>query len=405
MFASKANVDNLFDQRIATTLYPVSLFQDSSFSAKIQHTFSEGEILEVISETRHEHEDDSQNQRFKWFQVRNKEGYAGWVFGDALAVIVPEQRLEAQLKAVHKQKVNFNHGFENAVMWVAALEGHDNFNRNNFLNPLYQETYLVITNKKRHSVFVQCAGSSTQGKNSVRAINLKDISGDQTPEIILMTKSQNVGSPVENRQIQIFSFQAGTLSNVFEERLTLTYGDDQPSPALYKHIEIESPYIRVAYIDYLKCKNSKLPYEPSVNDPQKSRCLEYVTYTYIWNNYQNRFLPVYEESHTLPRAEVKVKSASLLTKPNQNASTTDKVYQNELLRVIQHFERFTKSGTKKVIEQYLYVQKADGRTGYIRANQIKFVDNEHAALLNRYYNNPPLSKMDWRAKAEFVIVN
>ena len=84
-----------------------------------------------------------------------------------------------------------------------------------------------------------------------------------------MTKSQTVGSPIENRHLQIFSFQAGLLNTVFEERLTLTYGDDQPSPALYKHIDIELPYIRVAYVDYVKCDH----YHQQIPQPQGSSYL------------------------------------------------------------------------------------------------------------------------------------
>lgn len=396
--------DIIFNSKSATTLNPVTLYTDSTFSKPSKLHFKSGYLFEILGETKEEHEDDAQNQKFKWYKVKSQDGQSGWIFGDALATILPDSEVTATLKGFHKKNYVFNNGFENAVTWVATIEGRDNFHKKNYLNPPYKEMYLVITNDRGRSVHINIGGVNARGKFDLKQAKLHDTTGDHIPEFLVQTNSYGVGSEVENRNFEIYSFQAGTLSKIFEERMTLNYSDDVPSPALFKHIEVSEKSVRIAYVDYLDCSNSNLPFEKDIIHKKLERCMEYVTYTYLWDERLSQYKKLYDESRTSVKGGVRF-SAQLRSKPSLKAGKQIKFVQiTDRLDVIKHYEVLVPKGNRKENISYLYVRLESGEYGYISANKMGFVDLEHSDLLVDYYRNPPVNKGNWRSNKPFLTI-
>jgi len=393
--------DDLFDRRTGTAIGQISLYSDSSFLKPANINFEEGQLFEVIGESQLEHEDNAQNQKFKWYQVQTTEGQKGWVFGDGIAVIVPDAQVEDLLKPFHKKKRRFNNGFEVSRIWVAAVEGRDNFHSQDFMNPIYSEQYIVITNDRNRSVHIKYGGVSAMGETKLRRFELHDISGDHIPELVLLSSSTTQNNPVENRNFSIHSFQAGTLEKVLEERMTLTYSNDEPSPALFKHIEIEGQSIRVEYVDYVNCSEYTLSHDFDVKSSKKERCLEYITYTYIWDERVNSFRLLYEKSHSPPIAGVRNIGLALQKAPKLSAARGSVVAINQPIEIIKHYEKFILERGVKKIESYFYVHLGAGEYGYLPAKFVGLVDIKHANLLNQYYSNTPLAKSEWTSPDDF----
>ncbi len=393
--------DVIFQSKSATALNKVSLYTDSSFSHQTNTFFREGELFEVLSESKLEHEDDAQNQKFKWYKVRTQNNQEGWIFGDGIALIVPDHEITPHLRSFHKQRFEFDNGFEKSVMWIASIEGHDNFHEEDYLNPTYKEFYIVITNERGRSVHVNFGGISAMGKSELRDFQLTDVTGDSVPDFIVENSSYPVSSNVENRSIEIYSIQAGTIGKIFEERMTLSYDDDLPSPALYKYVEIDKQTIRVAYVDYVNCKSFSLPFKYDLRSKTQERCLEYVTYTYTWDKRKKVYSPLYEESRACVKASP-TRSVYLKEKPSLSAQQLQMLNTTDVLKVIKHFEKFVLQNGKKKQELYFYVQNEKGDYGYVDAHSVRITNVEHGALLYNYYQNPPLSKTDWNVKGDFL---
>ena len=396
--------DIIFKAKAATTLNPVTLYADSSFTAQTKTFFKGGFLFEVLGETRNAHEDAAQNQKFKWFKVRSEDGQSGWIFGDGLAVIAPDDEISENLKAFHKKKLSFNNGFEHAVVWIAKIEGRDNFHDQDYLNPAYEEKYIVITNEHGRSVHLNVGGLNARGKFDLKQAQLYDVTGDGISEILIQTKSFPVGSAVENRNFEIHGFQGGSLVKLFEERMSLTYADDVPSPALFKHIEVSGKTIRVGFVDYVSCSNYSLgiKYDPINNNME--RCLEYVTYTVQWDHRTKQYQPIYEESRTPIKAGVRFGGVQLKDRPSMgiDAKNLLTIQRNDKLTVIKHHEQFNRIGGVKKAEAFFYVKHPNGKYGYVKADKLGFIDSEHSELLLDYYTETPLSKSSWKSDALFL---
>ncbi len=395
-------LDIIFQSKAATALNSVTLFQDTSLSKHSNVVFQQGTLFEVLGESYYEHEDAAQNQKFKWYRVRAQNGKTGWVFGDAVAVILPEQHVDPAIGAFHKKRFLFDNGFEKAVLWVASLSGRDNFHKQDYLNPPYKEYYLVVTNEKGRSVQINFAGESATGKSNLFHFQMTDLSGDKVPEFIFQKNSQATGSDLNNRDLLIFSFQAGTLVKVFEERLTLHYDGQLAAPSLFKSVEIDGPGIRIEYVDYGSCKNYHQPIDTDNQKKGSERCMEFVTYSYQWDEHTNSYYQLYEETRTAVKATTRFNGVHLKTAPNIAASNVRIMRSNELFRVIKHHEKFLLHNGKKIIDNYLYVVLPSGEKGYLPANKVAFTETEHAELLLEYYYQPPLHKNDWKTEKPFV---
>ena len=395
--------DIIFKSKSATTLNPVTLYADSTFTKPSKLQFKSGYLFEILGETVEEHDDDAQNQKFKWYKVRSQEGQSGWIFGDALATIIPDEEVPENLKAFHKKNFNFNNGFENAITWIASIQGRDNFHKHNdYLNPPYNEKYLVITNDRGRSVHINIGGINARGSYELKEAKLHDTTGDNIHEFLIQTSSYGQGSTLENRNFEIYSFQAGTLSKIFEERMTLNYSDDVPSPALFKHLEIGDKSIRIAYVDYLSCSQSSLPFEKKLIHEKMERCMEYVTYTHLWNERTRQYKLLYHESRTSIKAKAKVSGVQLLDKPSVAANRIKLLKPTDRLEVLKHFETFIRPHKVTKNISYLYVRLSSGEYGYVQANKISFVDLEHGNLLLDYYQKLPINKGDWKSNADFL---
>ena len=387
--------------RPATALNKVILYSDSSFFVHSNTFYEEGTLFEVIGETAYEYEDDAQNQKFKWYQVNAADGKIGWIYGDGLAVIIPKSETPPLLKPYYLETLDFSGDLGKATVWVASIEGKDNFHKEDYLNPLYKEFYLVITSQLGKSIPIQYAGMSAMGSDELGHFAVRDITGDNIPEIILLKNSFTTGSNLENRNLEIYSFQAGSVVKVFEERMSLAYEQKTPSPALFKFIELDKKSIRVAYVDYLNCDQYSLALPTDIQEKVSEKCLEYVTYSYNWNEQSKKYLPIYEESRTYVEGFLKEEKGYLRAEPSFLSEVVAKLTHKAPLKIIKHHEKVIFKAGKKSIVPYLYVQAANGKCGYIHANNIEFQNIEHAFILNRYYENPPPLKADWKSDSNF----
>ena len=400
-----AATDVIYNSTAATSLNKVTLYPDSTFIKHSNVIFGEGTLFEIIGQTVEEHDDDSQTQKFKWYNVRSMDGREGWIFGDGLAVILSDAALDKRLRKFHKRKVNFNNGFENSVMWIASLEGRDNLHQQDYLNPLYSEFYIVITNQKNQSVHINYAGGSAMGHNELKQLKVQDVTGDGVPELIFELSNYPAGTDMEYRNLEIYSMQAGTLGKIFSERMTLVYEEDMPSPALFKNIQIEDKLLRVEYVNYIPCKDYSLEYEIDELNKNKERCLEYVTYTFGWVERMKMYQVLYKESHSAPLAIVNRTGVYLQNSPKANSPKSILIKPSEQLELIKHYENISLVNGQKKIDNYLLVRTSQGNTGYLPAHLLNFLDIAHSKILNKYYSNPPLLKVDWKTDSSFMKVS
>ena len=400
-FVGKAS-DLIFKNRVATVLNTVTLYPDSNYFDQSNIRFSEGTLLTVLGETVLLHLDDAQNQKFKWYQVRTLSGQEGWVFGDGIAVIMEDKKVNSLLKKFHKKNISLNNGFEKSVIWTAAVEGRDNLHDNELLNATYHEYYIVITNEHGQSVHIDYEDQSAMGRKELQLFEMKDLSGDGIAEFLLQTKSYSASSDLENRVFEIFSIQSGNLQKVFNERMTLTYDDDLISPAMFKHIDVNGQSIRVAYVDYISCDQFSLDYPFDGKSQTQERCMEYVTYTYAWDARKKRFEIFYKKNKTPLKGVVTRPKIFLKSETSFLSKKIEELQPNVPFVVIKHFEKIFRQNGIKRIAPYLYVQSASGNRGYIHGKNVRFLNTEHAGTLSDFYKNPPLSKTDLKTNRTFL---
>ncbi len=396
----------VIDQASATALNQVVLYEDSTFIHHSEYTYKEGEMFRIIGESRFEHPDADQKQKFKWYKVETPDQQIGWIYGDGLAVYVQQQDLNSILRPYHRKKVSLGSGFERAITWVASIQGRDNFHEQDYMNPLYNEYYLVVTNTRGRSVMMKCAGESARGETAIRKVDIGDITGDGNAEFIVQHETRNVGSHIIERNLEIYSMKAGTLALVFEENLALAYENGIPSPSLYKHVEIEKQGIRISYVDYLNCDNYGLGQHTDPISPQKERCLEYVTSYFTWDKRTKTFQNLYGNTRLAPKGGPWSSQITLRNKPSTNGAVVGYVNTGETVSIIKHYEEYVLEFGKKKIRNWFRVADDKGRLGYVNAEKIGFIEIEHADILNSYYLQPPLSKSEWKSPStQFLHMN
>ena len=389
----------ILQKRAAVTVSPVRFYADSSFTKSTETTFTEGELFEIISETLKEHFDNTQTQTFKWYKVRSLNGQTGWIFGDNLAVVMPELLIDNRLKPFYKKEAHFDNGFEKSLIWVASSEGHDVKKS----NPAYKELYLIITNDGGKSVNLNFSNINDLSKKYLQSIYFQDVTNNKIDEIIIETSNTTSDKEIEERNIEIYTFKAGSLSKIFEERLTLTWEEDVPSPAFSKFIEIEGSEIRIAYVDYVPCEKYSLRMPTDVRSQTMERCLEYVTYSFVWDNAKRNFQPFYRESRAPLNGLIK-KTLTLRKAPSVNSDKIATLATDDKVLIIKHFDALKSEKGVKKIDNWLYVKHPSGIYGYVHADDIVFKNIEHAAVLKEYYNKTPLLKQDWTSAAVFLSV-
>ena len=390
-------------KKVGVTVSPVRLYADSVYTKQTEITFSDGELLEVIDETVREHYDNTQNQTFKWYKVRTGNGKTGWIFGDNFAVVLPEAVVDIPLRKYHKQSAHFDNGFENAIIWIASTNGHDDkFKGKSYMNPPYREYYFVITNERGKSVFINYANVSESGKKDIRNLSLADVNQNKTDEIIVETTNNALGKNLNERNLEIYGFKAGTLTKIFEERLTLEWETDIPSPALAKFVEIENGIIRVAYVDYVPCEKFSLNTKTDPRSRTGERCMEYVTYSLSWDKISRTFKPLYAQSRTFVTACV-TQNMGLRAAPYLDAVPVRTLTINDRLQIIKHTENIIVENGRKRMLNWFYV-RVGGVYGYIPGDKVLFKYIEHVGILTDYYKKMPLMKQDWAFDTDFVSV-
>ena len=403
LFSTSTNANSIVaNTRPAVALNNVTLYPDSTFTKHSNIILPEGELFEVLNETYFEHEDAAQNQKFKWYFVRSRHGQEGWIYGDGLAVVVEEEDIEVKIRPFHMQRMSFNNGFEDAIMWVAAIRGRDNFHKEDYLNPPYRESYFVVTNDNGNTVYFNFSEQNARGKTEVLNFQLHDTTEDGINDFVLQTSSVATNQIFENRNLEIFSFQSGSLDKIFEERMTLSYGDDLASPALFKYVEIDEKLIRVSYMDYLPCKNYSLSFPFDELKKQNERCLEYVTFTYQWDEQNKKYQILYGPSKISPQAQPIRNKIKVKNEPSYLGKVVCVIDPKDKLQVIKHYERFVLDNGKKKIVPYLYIKLPSGNYGYIMADEVDFLNIEHAKLLKEYYQLKPLTKDEWKSDEQFL---
>ena len=407
VLASWARADTatqiILTKRAAVTISPVRLYADSTYKSGTETTFTEGELFEIIGESMREAFDNTQNQTFKWFKVRAvSSGATGWLFGDNLAVVLPEYVVDAPLRPFFKKSAAFDNGFEKATTWVAGTEGHDAKSATNpFLNPSYKEFYLVVTNERGRSVVLNYANVNESGIKNVQSVYFQDVTDNKIPEIILETSSLPSGQTLEERSLEVYSFRGGALVKIFEEPLSLAWEADVPSPSVAKFVEIEGATVRVAYVDFVGCAKSLLNLPTDSRSPTQERCLEYVTYSFSWDKAARAFRQLYKPTRRSLQAAV-VGATTLKTDPSVESADVALVSPDDRLQIIKHFQKIVIENGQKQVETWVYARHPSGALGYLRADKVTFKNIEHAAILEAFYQKTPLLMQDWHVETPFV---
>lgn len=399
-------IDIIISKRVAITVSATRMYSDSSYTAPTEIKFNEGDLFEILSETTNEHSDNTQNQTFKWFRIKTMNGEVGWVFGDNLATIVPEYLTDAPLRSFYKRTAHFDNGFENAVIWVASTDGHDDrFKTEARLNPAYKEFYLVITNAQGKSVSINYANVSETSKRDVISFFLKDVDANGTDELIFETQNFSTNSTTKQRQVEIYSFKPGGLTKIFEERTDLQNTNKETSPSISHFIDIDSTSIRVSYIDFINCANyTAANFKTDIKTRTQEQCMEYVTSTLEWNKRTRSFVTLYPLSRAPVNGQIKL-NTYLRSAPQENAPTLIYLLASKKLSIIKVFnDVLVKKNGDKQLQCYFYVVTENNQYGYVLANAVTISDAEHAKLLNSYFSNPPLNISNFRPQQTFLRV-
>jgi hypothetical protein len=403
---AKTPFEAIRNSRVAVNINPIRFYTDSTFTKPSEMNFPEGELFEIVDESRRLHDDNSQNQQFKWYRLQALNGKKGWVFGDNVAIILPESQIFAPFKPYHQQTTHFDNGFEKGMMWAASVEGFDNLYKNRpLLNPPYKEFYWMVTSERGKSVLMHCGGINDQGKKETMSVHFVNLNDSPSDEIVLELSSLQTGSSIEQRDLEIYAFQGGNLQKIFEERLTLNFdqsGGNEPSPAAYKWVELESTpqnMIRISYVDYLDCKKFALKMKTDAQVGEgayRERCMEYVTSSYVWDTKIQSFKTFYKETRTILTGCSRLQNSVLKNAPNSDSTTVRNLSSNDKLLIIKHCEDIALVNGEKEWQHFLYVKHASGDYGYVRARDILFKNVEHGELLQQYYRTPPPSKSEWK---------
>ncbi len=388
LFLSSSAFQQLGLENMAVSVNKFILFPDSSFYNHSNIAIAEGETFELIDETHLFHEDDSQTQKFKWYEIKLKTGKTGWVFGNNIAVY--DAKATDLTDKLANKEAKLSSGFYNSKIWTASITGYDAVAANT--NP-YIEKYLVFTNGSQQSRYIQVGREQVEGKSWVEDVQLVDLNSDTYQEVIIQLNSQGGMSTTVNQYLEIFTLKQDDMRSIFSEKINLGKQAKNISPINRKFFDVEDGSIRVSYIDYFDCKDS-----------YGGSCMEYVTYTYAWDQGTSRFETLYEPSRTSPIVKPLGNNLDLFPGPGLN-QTIGKVGTRETLKVLGQEEKYVKVGDQVTKKIYFLVKTFDDKKGFIESTNVKFVENDYSKALNMYYHQPAVNTAQFDANIMAVQYN
>ncbi|MCB0661445.1 MAG: hypothetical protein KDC24_01800 [Saprospiraceae bacterium] len=373
-------IDWIEEENAAIALNNLTLYSDSSFSGRTVAFYKEKSLFKVIRKTASFYEDDAQKQLFRWFQVETPDHRIGWIFGNDLAVMEQAYRVPKTLKGYYKREKYFPNHFGNAKIWVASMEGKDLLSDRKRLKPSYREEYLIFTNRDLISDFILITTYNLYGASSLKEIQLKDITGNGTRDLVVETEYFETGTTKANRDVEIYSFQQNQLEKIFEESISLEMQGRKRSPCGFKHVSIQPQTIRVEYIDFTDCNKGSETISWQISSTQEY-CVDFVTYTYTWNQDNQKFDLLYAPTRSKVSGRLIFPDTWMRDQPGNYGRRKLTLQYAEVVNVKELV-----SNDDTAQNDWFLIEIDNGDTGYIPANALMLRQTVHAGIINAYYN-------------------
>lgn len=372
-FAKMEAHDWVMEGKAVAALGNLGLYKDSTFSSNTVSFYKEGALFKFLGETKKLHEDDSQKQLYKWYKVKSLDGKTGWLFGDMVVVMLPDDKVSDAVENFNKKKFDFKDNFGESAIWVGAVTGRDIVSLNG-KSPVYREEFLMVTNESGKSKAIVLNSNNLFGSTHLRKMEIEDVTGDDIPEILLQRISYSKKDYYSNLNAEIYAFDKTNLVKVFEEAMNLSsQGSD--SPLKYKYLDAKPGKIRFEYMMAVDCSGG-------------TKCLKHFTDTYFWNADKFMFEALRAPYRTPVKAVAKNKDIALLRKPGDEDSFVTYLNRDNMMRVLREESKTIMVDGKAKQQIWFYVKGASGKLGYVSAKEIEFINISHAALLNGYYHSP-----------------
>jgi hypothetical protein len=131
--------------------------------------------------------------------------------------------------------------------------------------------------------------------------------------------------------------------------------------------------------------------------------MEYVTYTYTWDEGIRQFQLIYAPTRLAVEGNV-ASEQHLYAIPSLEAKVSETMPANASFAIIKSYENIVQSNNEAMrVEPWLLVQNGD-QQGYLPAASVAFPSSEHGEILQNYYKNPPLHKGKLKSTTTFVKV-
>ncbi len=368
-FAKLEGHDWVMQDKAVAALGNLGLYSDSTFSSNTVSFYKEGALFRLLGETKQLHEDDTQRQLYKWYKVQGQNGKIGWLFGDMIVVMVPNDKVAEAVQPFNKKQYDFGPKIGKAAIWIGKVEGRDIVDQNRYS---YKEEFLMVTNELGKTSAIELNSNRLQGSTHVRKMEIEELTGDEFPEILLQKISYSKREYYSNLNAEIYSFKEAMAEKVFEETMNLS-SQGADSPLKYKYLDARPGKIRFEYIQSVNCNTGK--------------CLKHFTDTYFWN--ADKF--IFENLRTPYRSPVKgaLKNTNVRLRKGIGYLTDDiaVLKRDNMLRIIREESKTVKVDGNPTPAIWFYVKDELGRQGYLPADEVEFLNISHAALLNGYYHS------------------
>lgn len=381
----------------AVALNAFTLHSEASFTTHSNEVVKEKNLLTILEKSESLALNNYQNQEFHWYKIKTQDGREGYVFGDNIAILV-DRSMKDLYSEHHLSKKNLASNYPSATTWIAELSG---FDAPEYGGEAYKELYMVFTNNFNRCEYIKLENIRSDGENKTEFLEFKDITGDGYEDVIRQTNSKSKEKDFNTKYLEIFSFQKGEMISVLEERISIETYPSKTAPRLSKYFDIEDKFLRVSYLDFVDCESYCCKQGLKNTDANPKSCMEQVTYSYNWNQSSGQFEIFYDKSKVPPHVMPTKPVIDIYPAPGLNQSV-GKVQKGQKVKVFQQIEKYYKYSGTTSIEIYFLIETQGGKKGYIKAKEVEFVEIDHAAILNEYYQQPPFYSSNWAPKVLFV---